>query len=78
VALTWLPDAQPDDTIRTVLPESKHLGAKLLEVTREGDLIECRVQVTARPGHQGMLYGTLRFYSERHSAPLFVTGRVVE
>ncbi|MHC4108465.1 MAG: hypothetical protein ACYSTY_10315 [Planctomycetota bacterium] len=47
-------------------------------MTREGDLIECRVQVTARPGHQGMLYGTLRFYSERHSAPLFVTGRVVE
>ncbi len=78
VALRWLTREEPDATIRNIVSESEHLSVQLLDVTRKDDLIECRVRVTVSAEHRGMLYGTMRFYSALHSAPLAVTGRVVE
>lgn len=78
VALRWLRRREPDATIRRIVSESEYLAVQLLDVTRNNDLIECRVRVTVSAEHRGMLYGTLRFYSALHNAPLVVTGLVVE
>ncbi len=79
VALKWLRGAEPDDTIDSVLSESpEQFDAELLGVEQTGTLIEARVKVTLKEEHRGLVYGKLRVYSTRHSAPLVVIGRVVE
>jgi len=81
VYLKWRGDQGPVDTIREVRSESEQFEATLMELDRQGERITCRVQVTPRPGHRGLLYGKVRFMAANvpgHSQPLTVIGRVVE
>jgi hypothetical protein len=78
VYLKWLRDQPPDDTIREIRTESDAFDVELVDVSRVDDKITCRVVVTPKPDHRGLLYGTARFFgfTPGHSAPVVIIGRV--
>ena len=79
VFLKWVAGEKPSDTIRDVRSESPQFTASLVGTERNGDRITCRVRVTPRPDHRGLIYGVARFTAFKgHSFPLTVIGRVVE
>ena len=77
VSLRWLQNQAPNDTIRAVTSDSQTLRAELLDVSRQGDEITCRVRVTVHPDHRGLIYSEIRFhgFTEGHSAGLTMIGR---
>lgn len=79
VVLKWVNESRkPTDTIKAVRSESSAFEADLVGLERDGDVITCRVKITPRAGHQGLLYGDVRFYGYQpgHSQPMKVIGRV--
>lgn len=81
VYLKWRGDQGPNDTIREVRSESEQFDATLLDLDRQGERITCRVRITPRPDHRGLLYGAVRFFAANvaeHSQPLTVIARVAE
>lgn len=77
ITLVWLRQAKPDDSIFNVTSSSPdQFDAELVDTKRIGDEITCRVRITPRPGHKGLIYGTVLFHSSRHVAPYLVIGRV--
>ena len=79
VFLKWAAGEKPNDTIRDVRSESPQFTASLMGTERDGDRITCRVRVTLRPDHRGLIYGDVRFTAfQGHTAPFTVIGRVVE
>ena len=69
---------QDHDTIREVRSESEYFDAELIETSREGDKITCRVKITPREGYVGLFKGDARFYGflAGQSQPLKIIGRV--
>jgi len=79
VSLKWLGGAEPDDTVYNAFSETpEQFDAELVAVEQRGTLIEALIRVTPRDRFRGLVYGSLRVYSARHSAPLVVIGQVAE
>ena len=77
VSLKWLGGAEPDDTVYNAFSETpEQFDAELVGVEQRGTLIEALIRVTPTDGYRGLVYGSLRVYSARHSAPLVVIGQV--
>lgn len=77
VTAKWLPRQRPGDIVQAAVSESDQFSVELAEVKRVADGFICTLRITPSPGHQGLIYGTVRLHSSRQSAPLLIIGKAV-
>jgi hypothetical protein len=58
----WLRNQDPTATIERLTCNSPQFDAELVEVTRDGDEVNIRLRITARRGHEGLIYDELRLH----------------
>jgi hypothetical protein len=76
VVTKWLPRAVSDDVPKTAVSESPDFTVDLTSVNRIEDGAICRLRVTPKADHKGLLYGNVRLYSNQQSSAFTVIGTV--